>query len=331
MRFIQRQDPAADPDRMSEDRDATGVEAAPDEASLLTLREAAVRVGVSPATLRVQVTRGRLRTIKRGRERLTTPAWLDEYQRRSHALQGRPRQLPPAAEEFIRRLAWWEAAEPPRTPEEREDLARRAGLETMLVSPLLGADELRRAVEGAWQGGQLPLDPRERQHAVDRVVSAVLIDARVRDERYDEQRAAFRRTPGSRSGPGWRWNELFWAKVAAFAGDPHEQGAMSRLDKEVAEDLGREVLAQGLAARPLEVRRILAQAMFEGSENLPSGSTQCRQRIDVTVTAALRAVFDTEPTEEGGVTDLAARPPEAGDGERAVRRGVAGRGDRRSG
>jgi len=315
MQFIRRQDPAADAPRMSPAGDDEGEgqgTAAPDGDAYLTLREAASRVGVSPAALRVQITRGRLRTIKRGRERLTTAEWLDEYQRRSRVLQGRPRHLPPVAEEFTRRLAWWEAAEPPRTLEEREDLARRAGMETMLIHPLLRADELRRAVEEVWPGGEVALDARERRRAVDRVVSAILTDARVRDQRYDERRAAFRRSPESRSASGARWNELFWLKVAALAGDPREQGVMGRLDREVAEDLAREALARGLAARPLEVRRILAHAMFEGSENLPGGSYECRQRIDITVTAALRTIFGTELAGEGSAAATPVPPSGAG-------------------
>lgn len=51
----------------------------------ISLDRAAVLSGRSPETLRVLATRGRLRTVKRGRNYLTTRRWLHEYLLRARA------------------------------------------------------------------------------------------------------------------------------------------------------------------------------------------------------------------------------------------------------
>lgn len=49
----------------------------------MTLPEAAVLLGVSPTTLRVQVRNGRLRAVKKGRDWHVTPAEVERYRRES--------------------------------------------------------------------------------------------------------------------------------------------------------------------------------------------------------------------------------------------------------
>ncbi len=49
----------------------------PDE--LITLREAAVRCGLSPTTLRVLIRNSRLNAVKRGRDWFTTEAYREAY------------------------------------------------------------------------------------------------------------------------------------------------------------------------------------------------------------------------------------------------------------
>jgi excisionase family DNA binding protein len=53
----------------------------PYAAEPLTLREAAARLGLSPSTLRVQIGKGKLRAVKRGRDWWLTPRELERYRR----------------------------------------------------------------------------------------------------------------------------------------------------------------------------------------------------------------------------------------------------------
>jgi len=46
---------------------------------MLTLREAAEKLGLSPVTLRVQAERGTLRARKIGRDWMVTPAEVERY------------------------------------------------------------------------------------------------------------------------------------------------------------------------------------------------------------------------------------------------------------
>lgn len=47
----------------------------------LTVKEAAARLGIQPATVRQQIGRGRLHASKRGRDWFVTPAEIDRYRR----------------------------------------------------------------------------------------------------------------------------------------------------------------------------------------------------------------------------------------------------------
>ena len=47
----------------------------------MTLTEAAERLGVSPSTLRVQIHKGKLRTVKRGRDHWITEGEVERYRR----------------------------------------------------------------------------------------------------------------------------------------------------------------------------------------------------------------------------------------------------------
>lgn len=49
----------------------------------MTLTEAATSLGLSPATLRVQVRNGKLRAAKKGRDWHVTPAEVERYRRES--------------------------------------------------------------------------------------------------------------------------------------------------------------------------------------------------------------------------------------------------------
>jgi excisionase family DNA binding protein len=49
----------------------------------MMLKEAADRLGLAPSTLRVQLHRGKLRGVKRGRDWWITPAEVDRYRTES--------------------------------------------------------------------------------------------------------------------------------------------------------------------------------------------------------------------------------------------------------
>jgi excisionase family DNA binding protein len=57
--------------------------------AVVTLKEAAARLGVMPATLRQQIANGALQATKRGRDWWVTPAQLDAYRTRSLGRPGR--------------------------------------------------------------------------------------------------------------------------------------------------------------------------------------------------------------------------------------------------
>jgi excisionase family DNA binding protein len=59
--------------------------------ALLTLREAAARLGITADTLRAQIRRGRLRATKLGRDWVVETAEVARYERTSLGRQGRPR------------------------------------------------------------------------------------------------------------------------------------------------------------------------------------------------------------------------------------------------
>jgi excisionase family DNA binding protein len=58
--------------------------------ALLTLRDAAARLGITADTLRAQVRRGRLRATKLGRDWLVEEAEVARYERTSLGRTGRP-------------------------------------------------------------------------------------------------------------------------------------------------------------------------------------------------------------------------------------------------
>lgn len=60
----------------------------------ITLKRAGELSGISADTLRNQVKRGRLRTVRIGRDNMTTRVWLHEYLR-SRSARGHTKPLPP--------------------------------------------------------------------------------------------------------------------------------------------------------------------------------------------------------------------------------------------
>jgi excisionase family DNA binding protein len=58
--------------------------------ALMTLRNAAAKLGVAPDTLRAQIRRGRLRAIKPGRDWFVEAAEVARYERTSLGRVGRP-------------------------------------------------------------------------------------------------------------------------------------------------------------------------------------------------------------------------------------------------
>jgi excisionase family DNA binding protein len=60
--------------------------------ALLTLKEAATRLGITADTLRAQIRRGRLRATKLGRDWLVEVAEVARYERVSLGRAGRPAQ-----------------------------------------------------------------------------------------------------------------------------------------------------------------------------------------------------------------------------------------------
>lgn len=51
--------------------------------TVMTVKEVAERLGLSPATIRVQLLRGKLRGVKRGRDWWITPKEVERYRRDS--------------------------------------------------------------------------------------------------------------------------------------------------------------------------------------------------------------------------------------------------------
>jgi excisionase family DNA binding protein len=62
---------------------------------LITIKRAAEISGISPNTLRQQVRKERLRTVKPGHDLLTTRTWLHEYLTSRDATFGKVKPLPP--------------------------------------------------------------------------------------------------------------------------------------------------------------------------------------------------------------------------------------------
>ena len=60
--------------------------------ALLTLREAAPRLGITADTLRAQIRRGRLHATKLGRDWIVDAAEVARYERTSLGRSGRPAQ-----------------------------------------------------------------------------------------------------------------------------------------------------------------------------------------------------------------------------------------------
>ena len=63
---------------------------------LLSLAQAADRLGIAPVTLRVAVGRGRFHARKIGKTWVTTDAEVDRYRREHLGRRGRPRKQRPA-------------------------------------------------------------------------------------------------------------------------------------------------------------------------------------------------------------------------------------------
>ena len=63
---------------------------------LLSLAQAADRLGIAPVTLRVAVGRGRFHARKIGKTWVTTDAEVDRYRREHLGRRGRPRKALPA-------------------------------------------------------------------------------------------------------------------------------------------------------------------------------------------------------------------------------------------
>jgi hypothetical protein len=80
---------------------------------------------------------------------------------------------------------------------------------------------------------------------------------------------------------------MFMGRLAAPTVDPRIPGSIARLDVVVARELAEELRRDRPGLRISELYATLAQAMLEGSENLPDDPRECSEAIETTVGEAL--------------------------------------------
>ena len=266
---------------------------------LLTLEQAAALLGVTPSTLRQRARAGNLLSFRRGRKLYTTRKWVEQYRAAHQGKPGRARAILPLGDEIARRVADLLGLDLPATFEDLDRLFFQAARQVVVARPRVDRRELEEAL-AAYRA--VLVDGEGEQHgetAVRAVVDAVFQDLLVADVRYRAMREDARGRP---SEPGRRWRALFWERLAALTVDPRVPGTIARLDVAVARELAGELrrLRSDLPVPDLEAT--LAQAMLEGSENLPGPAAECRAAIEATVREVLagmdapdRADTETDP------------------------------------
>jgi excisionase family DNA binding protein len=254
---------------------------------LLTIEQAAALLGVSGSTLRQRVQAGHLKSFRRGRKLFTTRKWVEQYRAERHRKPGRPRAASSLEDQYAGCVAGMLHLDLPASFEEVDDPLFQAARRLVAGHPRASDLNERQLEEVIARYRAVLVDGEpaaHRQAAVQAIIGRLGADPLVVDARFRAGRCAARAHP---TELGRRWQARFRDRLAALTVDPRIPGSIARLDVVVACEVAEELSRAQPALRPGELFAAVAQAMLEGSENLPDGPQECRAAIEAIVDEAL--------------------------------------------